>query len=82
MAKTLDAICPICNGTTDTGGECNDCDFDWQNDSRTEKTKFTDEWKRLEIAFLTVEDRKQERAQFLRHNNYGSVVNYDPYSRA
>ncbi len=79
MATTLDAICPKCNGTTDTGGECNDCDFDWQNDDRTEKQKYVDEWHRLEIAFLTVRDIKEERADFLRHNVYGSTVKYMPY---
>lgn len=79
MTTRLDAICPKCNGTTDTGGECSKCGFDWQNDSRTEKEKYVDEWQRLEVAFITKEDRKRERAAFLLHNQYGSTVNYYPY---
>lgn len=74
MAKTLDAICPSCGGTTDTGGECNDCPFDWQDDKRTEKQKFTDEWTRLAQA-----GTKNDMAAFLKHNQYGSIVSYNPY---
>lgn len=75
MAKQLDDICPLCNCTTDTGGECNGCDFDWQSDNRTEKQKHIDEANRL-----MAHGSKEELADFLRHNVYGSAVNYFPYS--
>jgi hypothetical protein len=75
MAKRLNAICPICNGSTDAGGECNDCDFDWEFDQRSEKQKFVDEWARLKMAGSS----KNEKADFLRHNTMGREVNYSPY---
>lgn len=67
--------CPECNGTTDTGGECNDCDFDWKYDARTEKQKFIDEWTRL----IKTEASKEELADFARFNAYGESVEYSPY---
>jgi hypothetical protein len=78
MSTRLDAICPICNGTTDSGGECNDCDFDWEADNRTEKQKYVHEWKRLEVSSAS----KSEKADFLRNNEFGKAVNYSPYNRS
>jgi len=66
--------CPLCSGTTDIGGECNSCDFDWQNDNRSEKEKYAQESNRL-MKFGT----KSELNEFLRHNNYGRSINYAPY---
>ena len=82
MAKILDAICTRCLGTTDADGKCCNCAFDWKKDTRTERQKHFAEWRRLETAFHSKEDRKQARAEFLRHNEYGSPVNYMPYDSA
>ena len=75
MSDQLDAICAVCDGSTDVGGECNSCDFDWENDSRTEKQKYVDEWSRLSRSKAS----KEDHADFLRHNKYGRKVNYSPY---
>ena len=74
MSETT-VTCPICYGTTDTGGECNDCPFDWQNDERSEKQKYIDEWERL-----TKQGAKEDIAEFLRFNIYGDKINYSPYN--
>ncbi len=53
--------CPECNGTLDTGGECNDCDYDIQS----QKQNFVD-------GFSAVKDKGKEKiADFLRKNTYG-----------
>ncbi|MES0327647.1 MAG: hypothetical protein ABUK13_05590 [Gammaproteobacteria bacterium] len=55
--------CPKCNGTLDTGGECNDCDYDAQN----AKQNFVD-------GFSEVKKQgKHKTADFLRKNTYGTA---------
>jgi len=64
MKDSYPVECPKCiNGTLDTGGECNDCDFDIKN----QKQNFVDGFKKASGK------SKEELAQFLRENVYGNL---------
>ncbi len=63
--RTDECECPICdNGTLDTGGECNSCDYDRKH--VMDKHEFTQAW-------LKVRNKpKATKIAFMRnHGNYG-----------
>lgn len=61
MTDRIPEECPKCDGTVDTGGECNSCDYD----ARDGKRRFVEGWLALRGA------TKEEKAEFLRSHTYG-----------